>query len=75
MWKVQLAGQIYPLTPHPPNGSNWGHKMADWILLPYISCIIAFTASEWISYKESLDSRSDLPTDLKTKLSLNFYLR
>ena len=38
-------------------------KFANLILLPYISFIIAFTALEWISYKESLISQSDLPPD------------
>ena len=32
----------------PPYGSNWGHKIADLILLPYISFINAFTALECI---------------------------
>ena len=46
----------------PPYGSKWGHKIAVLIILPYISFIIAFTALDWISYKESLDiSRSELP--------------
>ena len=49
------------LPPTPLYGLNWGHKIADLILLPYISFIITFTALERISYKESLDSWSDLP--------------
>ena len=61
MWRVYIAGQIYPLT--RLYGSNLGHKIADFVFLPYISFIIAFTALEWISYKESLDSWSDLPPD------------
>ena len=48
------------LSPHPPYGSKWGHKIADLIFLPYISFIMAFTALR-ISYKESLDIQSDLP--------------
>ena len=52
MWRVYRASQIYPLT--PLYGSNWGHKVAD---------IVAFTALEWNSYKESLDSWSHLPPD------------
>ena len=68
MWRVYIAGQIYPLT--TLYGSNWGHKIADFVFLPYISFNIAFTAVEWISYKESLDIRSDLPPDplLRVKL-------
>ena len=30
--------------PGPPYGSNWGHKIVDFVFLPYISFIIAFTA-------------------------------
>ena len=57
--------------PHgPPYGSNWGHKIADFEFLPYISFIVAFIASECIkryweskTYVESLNSRSVLPPD------------
>ena len=59
MWRVYIAGQIYPMT--PLYGSSWGHKIANLILLPCIFFIIGFTALEWISYKESLGTRSDLP--------------
>ena len=31
-------------TPQPPYGSNWGHKIADFVFLPYISFILAFRA-------------------------------
>ena len=43
--------------PHgpPPYGSNWGHKIADFEFLPYISFIVAFIASECIKrYWESI---------------------
>ena len=53
MWRVQIAGQFYPLT--PPYGSNWGPKIADFEFLPYISFIVAFIASECI---EVLTSRT-----------------
>ena len=46
MWRVYLASEIYRLT--TPYGSNWGHKIADLVLVPYISCIIALTALECI---------------------------
>ena len=55
--------------PHgpPPYGSNWGHKIADFEFLPYISFIVAFIASECIkigkAHVESLNSRSLLPPD------------
>ena len=47
MWRVYIAAQIYPLT-SPPYGSNRGHKIADFVFLPYISFIIAFSALECI---------------------------
>ena len=28
----------------PPYGSNWGHKIVDFVFLPFISFILAFTA-------------------------------
>ena len=44
---------------HPPYGSNWGHKIADFVLLPYISFIVAFIASECIkTYWESIYGES-----------------
>ena len=53
MWRVKIAGQFYP--PDPPYGSNWGHKIADFDFLPYISFIVAFIASECIKrYRESI---------------------
>ena len=36
------------LPPDLPYGSNWGHKIADFEFLPYISFIVAFIASECI---------------------------
>ena len=53
----------------PPNESNWGHKIADFVFLLYISFVIALTALECIKkywetiYMESLYSQSDLPPD------------
>ena len=32
------------LAPVPLYGSNWGHEIADFVLFPYTSFIIAFTA-------------------------------
>ena len=66
MWRVKIASQFY-LTA-PPYGSNWGHKIADFEFLPYISFTVAFIASEcinryWESNVESLNSRSVLPPD------------
>ena len=36
------------LPPDPPYGLNWGHKIADFVFLPYISFILAFRALECI---------------------------
>ena len=58
MCRVYIAGQIYTLT--PPYGSNWGHKIANFVFLLYISFIIAFTALECIKSIYSLHSQSDL---------------
>ena len=46
--------------PHgSPYGSNWGHKIADFEFLPYISFIVAFIASECIKrYWESIYGES-----------------
>ena len=48
--------------PHaPPYGSNWGHKIADFEFLPYISfdVTVAFIASECIKrYWESIYGQS-----------------
>ena len=43
----------------PPYGSNWGHKIADFEFLPYISFIVAFRPSEYIKrYWESVCEES-----------------
>ena len=43
----------------PPYGSNWGYKIADFLFLPYIYFIIAFTALEWIkSFEETIYGES-----------------
>ena len=47
------------LTHGPPYGSNWGHKIADFEFLPYISFIVACIASECIKrYWESICGES-----------------
>ena len=52
-----MADQIYPLT--SPYGSNWGHKIAYFVFLPYISFILAFRALEYIKrYWETLCEES-----------------
>ena len=57
MWRVSVAGQFYSTA--PPYGSNWGHKIADFEFLPYISFIVAFIASECIKrYWESICGES-----------------
>ena len=43
---MSLACQIYPRI--PPYGSNWGHKIVDFVFWPFISFILAFTALECI---------------------------
>ena len=42
MWRVKIARS------DGPYGSNWGHKIEDFVCLPHISFIIAFTALECI---------------------------
>ena len=38
MWRVYIAGQIYPLT--PLYGSNWCHKIAEEVLgKPYVESL------------------------------------
>ena len=39
-----------PPDPPPPSsyGSNWSHKIAEFVFLPYISCILASRALECI---------------------------
>ena len=42
-----------------PYGSNWGHKIVDFVFLPYISFILAFTALECIKrYWETICKES-----------------
>ena len=52
-----MAGQIYPrITPY---GSNGGHKIADFVFLPFISFVLAFRALECIKrYWETLCEES-----------------
>ena len=53
---------VLPHAPPPPYGSNWGHKIADFEFLPYISFIVAFIASEYIKrYWESICGESKWP--------------
>ena len=40
------SGSVFPQA--HPYGSNWGHKIADFEFLPYISFIVAFIVSECI---------------------------
>ena len=57
MMSLDIAGQIYPCI--PPYGSNWGHKIVDFVFWPFISFILAFTALECIKrYWETLCEES-----------------
>ena len=57
MQRVKIAGQIYPLI--PPYGSNWGHKIANFVFLPYISFVLAFRALQCIKrYWETICEES-----------------
>ena len=48
-----------PLIPPPPHGSNWGHKIADFVFLPYISFILAFRVLQCIKmYSETVCEES-----------------
>ena len=48
-----------PPDPPPPYGSNWGHKIADFVFLPLISFILAFRVLECIKrYWETLCEES-----------------
>ena len=43
----------------PPYGSNWGHKIADFVFLPLIAFILAFRVLECIKkYWETLCEES-----------------
>ena len=69
MWRVCKASQIYPLT--SPDGSNWGHKIADSMFLPYMAFIIAFTALECIKkYWETICEESIKPVRFTPRLPL-----
>ena len=47
------------LPPDPSYGSNWGHKIADFVFLPYVYFILAFRALECIKrYWETLYEES-----------------
>ena len=47
------------LPPDPSYGSNWGHKIANFVFLPYISFINAFTDAECIKrYRETICGES-----------------
>ena len=47
------------LPPDPPYGSNWGHKIVDFVFWPFISFILAFTALECINrYRETICEES-----------------
>ena len=51
-----LDSQIYPLT---PLWVNWGHNIANFVFLPYISFIIAIRALECIErYWETICTES-----------------
>ena len=55
MWQY-IAGQI---SPDPPYGSNWGHKIGAVVSLPYISFILALRALECIKrYWETICGES-----------------
>ena len=43
----------------PPYGSNWGHKIVDFVFWPFISFILAFRAFECIKrYWETICEES-----------------
>ena len=43
----------------PPYGSNWGHKIAYFVFLPFITFILAFTTLECIKrYWETICEES-----------------
>ena len=47
------------LPPDPPYGSKWGHKIANFVFLPYIPFILAFRALECIKrYWETICEES-----------------
>ena len=47
------------LPPTSPHGSNWSHKIVNFVFLPYMSFILAFRALECIKrYWETLCAES-----------------
>ena len=47
------------LPPDPPYESNWGHKITDFVFLPFISFILVFGALECIKmYWEAICEES-----------------
>ena len=57
---------LYSRSHLSPDPRDWDHKIDDFVLLPYISFIIVFTALECMEryrkpYSYSLDSLLDLP--------------
>ena len=40
IWRVYIASQVYPLT--PSYGSNWGHEIADFLVLPISTLKLLF---------------------------------
>ena len=40
--------RAYIADPPPPYGPNWGHQIVNFVFLPYVSLINAFTALECI---------------------------
>ena len=47
--RVYIASQVYLLT--PSYGSNWGHKIADFLVLPYINFTQFMTIENKIKLK------------------------
>ena len=45
---LDSQSDLPPDSPPPLYGSNWGHKIANFVFLPYIAFILAFTALETI---------------------------
>ena len=48
MKSLDSRSDLPPTPPPPPYGSNLGHKIADFVFLPYISFNHAFTDLECI---------------------------
>ena len=69
MKSLDSQSDLPPIPSPSPYGSNWGHKIADFVFLPDIYFILnAFRALEcikryWETYVKSLHSQSDLPSD------------